>query len=88
VSAGIGLVRRHVADAGLDRGLDLARTQPPEMPLGGAHVRPRLVFDVLRQAHDLRQAGKGVGIQAKRRCEPGELGLAIGLRRGDFGRAA
>jgi len=88
MAAGVGLVGRHVADARMDRGLDFARTQAPEMPLGGAHVGTHLLFDVLGQAHDLRQAGEGLRFQAERRREPADFGLAVRLRRGDLGRGA
>jgi hypothetical protein len=88
VAAGIGLVGRHVAYAGLDRGLDLARTQAPELALRGAYVGSYLVFHFLRQAGDPRQAGEGDRVDVERRGEARELGLAVGLRRGDFGRAA
>jgi hypothetical protein len=88
VAAGIGLVRRHVADAGRDPGFHLARPQPPEAALGGAHVRADLVFDLIGQPHDARQVGEGAGIHVERRCEPREVLLAIGLGRRHFARAA
>ena len=88
MAAGIGLVRRHVADAGLDRGVDFAWTQSPEMALRGAHVRPHLVFDVLRQAHQVGQAGQRAWLDAECGREPVKVRLTVGLGRGHLGRTA
>ncbi|HEX6398829.1 MAG TPA: hypothetical protein VFZ95_15500, partial [Steroidobacteraceae bacterium] len=88
MAAGIGLVGRHVADAGLDRRLDLARTQAPEVALGGANVRAHLVFDIFCQARQMRQRGQFVGLDADRGGKPAELGLAVGLRSRNLCRGA
>lgn len=88
MAARIRLVGGHVADAGVDRRLDLARTQAPEVALGGANIGAHLVFDVRREAHDVRQRGELSGLDADRGCKPAELGLSIGLSRGDLGRGA
>lgn len=49
------------------------------MPLGGAHIRARFVFDVFRQAPDILEAGHDARREVEGAREADDLGLAIGL---------
>lgn len=79
MSARVGAIGGHVADAGLDRGLDFPGAQTPEMSLGRAHVQSRIVFDVPCQAIQMGQPGERARIGAERFGEPVDLRPAIGL---------